>query len=132
MTMPSPFPGMNPYFEQPARWPCFHTKFLAAINERLILQVAPKYVVDVEEHIYIHDLPPKSRRPLGRADLSVARPEGMPAGQPALGVMAAPTPVQLQLPDQDVERVPLPGGPNPSGLGTDHGDRALELVQQAR
>ena len=103
--MPSPFPGMNPYFEQPARWPGFHTKFLAAINERLIPQVAPKYVVDVEEHIYIHDLPPEPRRLLGRADLSVARPEGAPAGQPALGVLEAPAPVELQLPVQDVERV---------------------------
>ena len=28
--MPSPFPGMNPYFEQAAHWLDFHTEFLSA------------------------------------------------------------------------------------------------------
>ncbi len=46
--MPSPFPGMNPWLEQEALWPDFHTKFLIAINERLISQVRPKYIVLVE------------------------------------------------------------------------------------
>jgi Protein of unknown function (DUF4058) len=28
--MPSPFPGMNPYFEQAVHWLDFHTEFLSA------------------------------------------------------------------------------------------------------
>ena len=30
--MPSPFPGMNPYFEQPAHWLDFHMEFLSALR----------------------------------------------------------------------------------------------------
>jgi hypothetical protein len=28
--MPSPFPGMNPYLEQPAFWSSFHTRLMVA------------------------------------------------------------------------------------------------------
>ena len=57
--MPSPFPGMNPYFEQAAYWLDFHAEFLSALRRLLAPQVAPKYIVQLEEHIYIHDLPPE-------------------------------------------------------------------------
>src|SRR5208337_5364314 len=57
--MPSPFPGMNPYFEQAAHWLDFHSEFLSALRRLLAPQVAPKYIVQLEEHIYIHDLPPE-------------------------------------------------------------------------
>jgi hypothetical protein len=62
--MPSPFPGMNPYFEQTDHWLDFHIVFLSALRRLLAPQVAPKYIVQLEEHIYIHDLPPEPRRRL--------------------------------------------------------------------
>src|SRR3954451_20521333 len=102
--MPSPFPGMNPYFEQAAHWQDFHTEFLTALRRHLAPQIGPKYIVQLEEHVYIHDLPPEPRRLLGRADLSVARPEAAP-GQAAVGVIEAPA--EVQLPAQDIERVPF-------------------------
>jgi hypothetical protein len=103
--MPSPFPGMNPYFEQAGYWQDFHTEFLSAIRRHLAPQIGPKYIVQLEEHVYIHDLPPEPRRPIGRADLSVARPESSAIGQPALGVLDAPAEVQLPL--QDIEQIPF-------------------------
>ena len=57
--MPSPFPGMNPYFEQAAHWQDFHTEFLSAMRRQMAPGVAPNYVVQLEEHVYIHDLPPE-------------------------------------------------------------------------
>ena len=60
--MPSPFPGMNPYFEQAAHWQDFHTEFLSTLRRTLAPRVAPDYVVQLEEHVYIHDLPPEPRR----------------------------------------------------------------------
>ena len=33
--MPSPFPGMNPYFEQSVHWLDFHTEFLSALRRLL-------------------------------------------------------------------------------------------------
>ncbi len=47
--MPSPFPGMNPYFEQSAHWLDFQTEFLLALRRLLAPQVAPKYIVRLEE-----------------------------------------------------------------------------------
>jgi Protein of unknown function (DUF4058) len=46
--MPSPFPGMNPYFEQAAYWLDFHTEFLSALRRLLAPQVGPKYIVQFE------------------------------------------------------------------------------------
>lgn len=101
--MPSPFPGMNPYFEQAAYWLDFHTEFLSALRRSLAPQVGPRYIVQLEEHVYIHDLPPETRRRVGNADLSMARTVGgvMPAG---VAVLEAPA--EVWLPEQEVERVP--------------------------
>ena len=55
--MLSPFPGMNPYFEQAAHWLDFHSEFLSALRRLLAPQVAPKYIVQLEAHIYIHGVP---------------------------------------------------------------------------
>jgi hypothetical protein len=96
---------MNPYFEQTAHWLDFHTEYLSAIRRLLTPQVAPKYIVQLEEHIYIHDLPFDSHHRLGNADLSLvetgrgARVQGGPF------VLEAPS--EVWLPEQEVEEVPF-------------------------
>jgi len=102
--MPSPFPGMNPYFEQAAHWADFHHEFLSALRRELAPSIAENYFVQLEEHIYIHDLPPEPRRSVGRSDHSVIRTESESAGPANLGVLEAPA--KVQLPIQDVERIP--------------------------
>jgi len=96
---------MNPYLEQDGVWRDFHVKFLTAVNERLVPQVRPKYFVKLEEHIYVHELPPEPRRLLGRADLLVASPQAAPGAQVGAGLVEAPAQVELTM--QDVERVPF-------------------------
>ena len=49
--MPSPFPGMNPYLEQPRVWHDFHERFLPAIADHLAGQADPRYVVKIDEHV---------------------------------------------------------------------------------
>jgi Protein of unknown function (DUF4058) len=99
--MPSPFPGMNPWFEQEGLWLDFHTKFLTAINERLVGQVRPKYIVLLEQKIYVHEV--SGPRLVGRADVSLHRTEtGNGGGSTA--VLEAPA--EILLTTQDVERVP--------------------------
>ena len=71
--MPSPFPGMNPFLEQDDAWHDFHEKIIPAIAERLVVQVRPAYIVKIDEHVYVHELPPEPRRYLGRGDLAVSR-----------------------------------------------------------
>lgn len=34
--MPSPFPGMNPYLEQPDTWEDFHHNFMTRVQEMLV------------------------------------------------------------------------------------------------
>jgi Protein of unknown function (DUF4058) len=104
--MPSPFPGMNPYLEQDAFWQDFHLEFLPAIRERLVAQVRPKYVVMLDEHIYVQELPPEPRRLVGRADVSLAAPPKPRTTKTAdLGTLEAPA--QVHIPALDVRRVPF-------------------------
>ena len=51
--MPSPFPGMDPYLEEPTIWSGFHHTYLTALQEQLGPAVRPKYFVRVEERVYV-------------------------------------------------------------------------------
>ena len=50
--MPSPFPGMDPFIESQC-WKGFHTRFITALGDDLMPHVRPRYVVDVEEEVYL-------------------------------------------------------------------------------
>jgi hypothetical protein len=101
--MPSRLPGMNPYLEQADNWADFHTEFLTGLRHQLDPRIGPDYIVQLEKHVYIHELPPEPRRFLDRPDVSVVRSATSTAGAPNLGVLEAP--VEIQLPELDVERV---------------------------
>ncbi len=101
--MPSPFPGTNPYLEQAAHWQDFHTEFLTTIRRTLTPQVGPNYFVQLEEHIYIHDMPPAPRSLVGRADVPVAVSRAADGVGIAMGVLEAPA--EVELPEQDEERI---------------------------
>jgi hypothetical protein len=85
--MPSPFPGMNPYLEQDDAWHDFHEKFLPAVAERLVPQVRPNYIVKLDEHVYVHELPQEPRRLLGRADVALGRSPEHSGDRPAAGLV---------------------------------------------
>src|SRR5207244_3232833 len=70
-SMPSPFPGMNPYLEQESVWHSFHEQFPAYCQEVLTAQVRPKYFVKLDVNIYIHELPSDQRRLGGRPDVTI-------------------------------------------------------------
>jgi hypothetical protein len=50
--MPSPFPGMDPYLEQPIFWSSFHSRLIVAIADALAPQLRPKYYIEVETRSY--------------------------------------------------------------------------------
>lgn len=74
--MPSPFPGMNPYLERPAIWHDFHGSFLFTIRTKLAAQLAPAYIVQFEETLFIHEESADERRFYASADVSVVGPTG--------------------------------------------------------
>ncbi|KAM3106301.1 DUF4058 family protein [Phormidesmis sp. 146-33] len=50
--MANPFPGMNPYLEQPELWHQVHNRLIVAIADDLTPQIAPQYRVSIEERVY--------------------------------------------------------------------------------
>ena len=53
MISSSPFPGMDSYLEEPARWPGVHTRLITLIADTLAPQLAPVFTVAIEERVYI-------------------------------------------------------------------------------
>jgi hypothetical protein len=51
--MPSPFPGMDPYFENPAIWADFHDSLIYCIRAALQPQIKPKYVALTQDRLYV-------------------------------------------------------------------------------
>lgn len=112
--MPSPFPGMNPYLEQPDVWVTFHAQSIAAMAEKLAAQVRPDYLVHIEAHLWIHELPQHEyegersrRRLIGRGDVSLSGRGS--AGQSQTGTLEAisillTAPTQIALHHVDIER----------------------------
>ena len=60
MTMP--FPGMDPYLENPILWTGVHSGLINAIRGQIAPALRPRYVVSIEERVVI-DLPQQQRVP---------------------------------------------------------------------
>lgn len=96
--MPTPFPGMDPYLEQPALWPDLHNSLIVALRDELAPRLRPRYYVAIEERTYT--LEPGDLVLAGRADLAVVGAAGdtsAPMLDPSApgGVI-----VSVELPDQ--------------------------------
>lgn len=99
--MPSPFPGMDPYLEQEVLWHDFHEKVIPAAAY-LSAQVLPRYIVLIDENVYLHDLSTETRRGVGRPDLAVAH--GWNVSPPGKGSAVIEAPAYVVLPELDIER----------------------------
>ena len=51
--MPSPFPGMDPYLEDPGLWRDVHASLINNSQSLLAAQLRPKYAVRVEDRTYV-------------------------------------------------------------------------------
>jgi hypothetical protein len=60
--MPSPFPGMDPYLEEPGLWPDVHHELISVMRESLNAQLRPKYFARIEDRVYISDERDPGRR----------------------------------------------------------------------
>ncbi len=50
--MRSPFPGMNPYLENPELWSAVHNRLIVAIADDLVDRLSEKYRVEIEKRTY--------------------------------------------------------------------------------
>jgi hypothetical protein len=69
--MKSPFPGMNPFLEQPDGWHEFHEALCGAMIEWLVANLPEAYTVRGNENVYIRELSADERGLLGRPDVFV-------------------------------------------------------------
>lgn len=53
--MPSPFPGMDPYLEEPGLWPDVHHELISVVRESLNAQLRPRYFARIEDRVYVSD-----------------------------------------------------------------------------
>jgi hypothetical protein len=53
--MPSPFPGMDPYLEQPNFWSSFHFRLIGEMASAIAPYILPKYYIEVETRTYAED-----------------------------------------------------------------------------
>ncbi|HEX7594678.1 MAG TPA: DUF4058 family protein [Anaerolineae bacterium] len=51
--MPSPFPGMDPYLDDPLRWPDVHQSLITYIRDALQSQIRPDYLARIGERVYM-------------------------------------------------------------------------------
>ncbi len=70
--MPSPFPGMDPYLEQPALWADFHNRLATQIADQLAPLIEPRYVARLATRFVTDHLDP-SEVAIMYPDVSVAR-----------------------------------------------------------
>ena len=100
--MGSPFPGIDPYLENPATWPNLHSRLIVGLANLLGPQIRPKYRVVVEEAVYKRDEHDQTIL-IGVPDVSVRQSRGSAveseqstaAGNVAI---AEPAPIAVTLP----------------------------------
>jgi hypothetical protein len=69
--MPSPFPGMNPYLEDPDLWPSVHFDLIGTVRDALLSQLPARYYVRVELRMF--DASPAEAGLLAIGDVTVTR-----------------------------------------------------------
>jgi hypothetical protein len=89
---------MNPYLEQASVWHSFHEQFCTHCMETLAAQVRPRYVVRLDQHVYLHEPPADGRVFVGRADIYASVNPGRPATPPPTASPAATAPAVATIP----------------------------------
>jgi hypothetical protein len=72
--MKAPFPGMDPYLEQPGTWSDFHATFYVEIKATLNTILPPGFVARSDQYVWIHEPAADERMLLGKPDTYVAQP----------------------------------------------------------
>ena len=105
--MPSPFPGMNPYLEQAAAWPDFHQAYLTELRRQLTPEARGRYIVKLEEQVYLHDPFAEDRELLGRPDISLTSlpSSTIAAAETATAVAVAAAPAEAMVSNFDELRL---------------------------
>ena len=103
----SPFSGMDPYLEAPSLWPSVHARLINTISDILTRQVAPRFVVTIEERVTITEPGEPLFRDQVAPDVYLVRPPQPLLAQSTVVTAAqvtAPAIVEAMYPGEIVER----------------------------
>lgn len=92
----SPFPGMDPYLEQPELWSDVHNGLIAALRDDLSPRLRPNYYVALEERTYLEE--PGELVLVGRPDLTVVAPDRERPGAPQASQRSSTPTIEVELP----------------------------------
>lgn len=105
--MPSPFPGMDPYIEQPALWSDFHSNLASEVQARLNQRIQPLYFARLTAYVTyeVVEVMGVAKRHGIRPDVSVWQPQppkgelsaGLATITPALATSRIPLELPLDL-----------------------------------
>ena len=105
--MPSPFPGMDPYLENPVWWPDFHHSFITYARDALQPGLRPRYRARIGERVYIVE-PLQHLYPdiaiLGKGTREVLLPGVGGTEDVKIAVAEADPPLVVKLPKEELEQ----------------------------
>ena len=73
--MPSPFPGMDPWVEEPSGWPDFHLTFLVALRHALSPCLPGRYSAYIDQYVWLEDKEETTERG-GKPDVFISDRDG--------------------------------------------------------
>ncbi|PZO13080.1 MAG: hypothetical protein DCF25_16585 [Leptolyngbya foveolarum] len=103
--MPSPFPGMNPYLENPGMWAEVHNRLIVAISIALAPALHPKYYAAIDKRTYLDT--PEDSILIGIPDVSIASErnlENRSISKQSTLTLSQPEVVTLPFPEEVTER----------------------------
>jgi hypothetical protein len=100
--MPSPFPGMNPYLEDPHIWEDFHANLAGEIQAMLNPKLRPKYVATLATRVTYEAVEIETKPQIIKPDVSILHTG--PHSPQAEAVAIAPPPLIGQV----IQEVPVP------------------------
>lgn len=101
--MPSPFPAMDPYLENPEIWPEVHSRLIVAIADSLAPSLHPTYYAAIEKRTYLDT--PEDSILIGIPDVSItSRPPELKTESRTTTTLPQAEIVTLPLPEEVTER----------------------------
>ena len=104
--MNSPFPGMNPYLENPKYFHDFHQRLVIHLSDEIAAHLSDDYFAKLDERIYIQESPPDRPTFLGQPDVAVLeREDARPVSSRIAAILEPPLELELIPPALEEERV---------------------------
>lgn len=90
----SPFPGMDPFLEHPARWSSVHTRLINAMSDQLAALVSPNFYVEIEERIVLSTATANDRPLYFESDVYLTRGHAAPTQPTGTALITPPTVIE--------------------------------------